>query len=558
MYAIESFTDSEHEILRRFFTNSDRPVFALINLPEIVKGALFARYSRTHKSLRRIFIDEYYNQPEIGLESLAQQIEYQEDESYIVARRRAEELYDRVFIQYGDDSVAQLGGAHIACEQASAILAKAIERGRLAAYLEQSTRYIAYDRKIADSEHGERYRYQVPPEIMQSSVVDIYNEAMTELFDTYSRIVREMRKYFEGRFPRGSNESNRAYFRALNARACDAARGLLPASTISNIGVFASGQAYEAMLIRMNAHPLAEAREYAQMMLAELRKIIPAFMKRVDVEDRGAAWSRYFSDIRSEMQPVADALTESIPGNKRDFDYQNDEVKLIDWDDNAEIQLVAAALYPYASLSEEELLSIAIKMSDEDRSIALKKYFGNRTNRRHKPGRALERIAYRFDILSDFGSFRDLQRHRMMTIEWQRLTTDHGYSTPPEIEAAGGQILTAWHDAIAKLNDLYQTLRAEAGPDVAQYAVPFAHRIRYSIQLNARQAFHMLELRTSEQGHPDYRRICYRMYELIRDKAKHGFITDAMSYIDSKKYELGRLKAEQKQSDGVQLDFQLD
>lgn len=559
MYAQESFTDSELAVLSRFFTNADQPVFALINLPEIVKGALFARYSRTHKSLRRIFLDEFYKQPEIGLQALAEKISRSENESdaespSTAAIQRAERLYDRVFIQYGDDSVAQLGGAHLACEQASALLAKVIERGRIAAYLEQSTRYIYYDRKIADSAGAERYRYTIPPEIAQGPLADAYRSAMDDLFDTYSHIVSKLKPYFEKRFPKTSKDSEGAYARAIRARACDTARGLLPAATISNIGVFATGQAYEAMLIRMNAHPLQEARDYAQMMLAELRKVIPGFLKRVD-SDHGKAWSNYFSDVRNNMNDIANEIDTPLTQTDKQFDYGKDEVKLIDWDRDAEIKLVAAALYPYMNLSEEELLAQADNMTDQDRAEVLISYIGDRGyNRRHKPGRGMERIDYRFDVLSDFGSFRDLQRHRMMTIEWQQLTPYHGYATPDELQDTGDDAVK-WHDAMSKMHELYDGLKARHGADIAQYAVPFAYRIRYAIQMNARQAFHMLELRTAEQGHSDYRRICLKMHELIRDKAGHQLIAEAMEYIDSKDYGLGRLKSERRQIDGQQTSF---
>lgn len=562
MYAQESFTDSELAVLSRFFTNADKPVFALINLPEIVKGALFARYSRTHKSLRRIFLEEFYEQPEIGLQALAEQISRSENDSdaespSTAAIQRAEGLYDRVFIQYGDDSVAQLGGAHLACEQASALLAKVIERGRLAAYLEQSTRYIYYDRKISDSAGAERYRYTIPPEIAQGPLADTYRSAMDDLFDTYSQIVSKLKPYFEKRFPKTSKDSKGAYARAIRARACDTARGLLPAATISNIGVFATGQAYEAMLIRMNAHPLQEARDYADMMLTELRKVIPGFLKRVD-SDHGKAWGNYFSDIRNNMNDIASQIDTPLTQTDKQFDYDKDEVKLVDWDRDAEIKLVAAALYPYMNLSEEELLAKAAEMTDQDRAEVLKRYIGDRSyNRRHKPGRGLERIDYRFDVLSDFGSFRDLQRHRMMTIEWQLLTPYHGYATPDELQDIGSDAVAQWHDGMSKMHELYDNLKARHGTDIAQYAVPFAYRIRYAIQMNARQAFHMLELRTAEQGHSDYRRICLKMHELIRDKAGHQIIADAMEYIDGKDYGLGRIKAERRQIDGEQTSFDL-
>lgn len=541
MYAREAFTEEEISILSRFFTNTDLPVFAIVNLPEIVKGAMFARYSRTHKSLRRLFLDEFYEQPEIGIQSIADQIADGEQ-----GIGRAEKLYETVFVEYGDDSVAQLGGAHVACEQASAILTKVLERGRLAAYLEQSTRYIYYDLKLKDADGTARFRYQTPPEIAQGPLANRYSDTMDRLFDSYSFVVRALTSHFQTRFPQGTQETRGAYRSATRARACDTARGLLPASTTSNLGIFATGQAYEALLMRMNASPLAEAREYSQMMLVELRKVIAGFLSRVDVEDRGVAWSEYFKNVAQDMDEMV--AGESVSADDREFDLQRDEVRMLDYDPDAEIRLVAAALYPYSNQSEEDLLKTAIDMSDEERRRVISTYIGERLNRRHKPGRGMERVYYRFDVLSDFGSFRDLQRHRMMTIDWQRLTPRHGYSTPPEIEDIGGELVTRWHDAMSELSELYWDVLKEHGADVAQYVVPFGYRIRYNIQMNARQAFHMLELRTGASGHSDYRRICLKMHSLIRDQAGHAVIADAMKYVDAKDYGLGRLSSELRQS----------
>ncbi len=541
MYAREAFTPEEISILSRFFTNTDLPVFAIINLPEIVKGAMFARYSRTHKSLRRLFLDEFYEQPEIGIQSIADQVGDGEQ-----GTGRAEKLYETVFVEYGDDSVAQLGGAHVACEQASAILTKVLERGRLAAYLEQSTRYIYYDVKLKDADGTARFRYQTPPEIAQGPLADRYSDTLDRLFDSYSFVVRALTSYFQNRFPQGNRETRGAYRSATRARACDTARGLLPASTTSNLGIFATGQAYEALLMRMNASPLAEARDYSEMMLVELRKVIAGFLSRVDVEDRGVAWSEYFRNVAHDMAEMVESEHEATDG--RDFDLERDEVRLLDHDPDAEIRLVAAALYPYSNRSEEELLKTTVAMNDEERRKVISTYIGDRMNRRHKPGRGMERIYYRFDVLSDFGSFRDLQRHRMMTIDWQRLTSRHGYATPPEIEEVGSELATRWHDSMSEMSELYWDVLKEHGADVAQYVVPFGYRIRYNIQMNARQAFHMLELRTGASGHSDYRRICLKMHALIRDQAGHAIIADAMKYVDTKDYGLGRLSSELRQS----------
>ncbi|MBI2965752.1 MAG: FAD-dependent thymidylate synthase [Chloroflexi bacterium] len=528
MYFQESFTPAEIEVLSRFFTNTDLPVFALVNLPEVVKGALFARYSRSPKSLRRLFLDEFVNRPEAGLSAIADQVAADDP---MVRIKRAEQLYERVFDEFGDDSVAQLGGAHLACEQASNILTKVLEWGRLAAYLEQSTRYIFYDQRL-----GERYRYLVPPEISGSKLAAVYATTMDWLFDTYSSIVRSLVPFYEKQFadvPGGAEGAMRA---SIRARACDSARGLLPAATLSNVGIFATGQAYEAMLLRMRAHPLEEVRSYANLMLHELRKVVQSFMRRVDLPERGVLWSRYLEQTAQQMKELA--------GGLQDEPQARPEVVLVDWEREAETRVVAAALYPYTDLPDDQLLEIARQMPADERARVIRTYVGERKNRRHKPGRGMERVYYRFDLLSDFGSFRDLQRHRMLTIDWQRLGTRHGYVTPADIEATGQG--GPWRKAMDRMSGLHGRLVQELGPDVGQYAVPFAFKLRYTMQLNAREAFHMLELRTSPQGHPDYRRVCLEMHRLIREQAGHTLIADAMTYINSESHELGRLEAERR------------
>jgi thymidylate synthase ThyX len=526
MYFKEEFSGHERAVLSRFFTNTDRPVFALVNLPEVVKGALFARYSRTPKSLRRLFLDEFYDQPESGIGAIA---EAMPGDDASLKLQRAEGLYERVFSGYGDDSVAQLGGAHLACEQASNLLTKALEWGRLAAYLEQSTRYIYYDTKLDG-----RYKYIVPPEIAGSELAAEYRAEMDRLFDVYSKLVRACTTHFEAKYPKQPEDSNTVWRASIRAKACDAARGLLPASTFSNLGIFATGQAYESMLVRLRAHPLTEARDYADMMLAELRHVIPAFLRRVDVPDRGGAWSGYFDGIRRQMDEIAARLSEEPEDAP--------EVALTEWDPEAETKLAAAALYERSSLPDSQALEVARRMSADERKKVLLAYVGDRQNRRHKPGRAFERSFYRFDILSDFGSFRDLQRHRMLTIDWQRLTPKYGYRVPEAIEETNAT--AEWHEAMDRMTALHGRIEEKLRPDVAQYAVPFAFRLRYYMQLNVREAFHMLELRTARQGHADYRRICQEMHRLIREKAGHVTLADAMSYVDHNEYDLERLEAE--------------
>jgi len=516
----ESFTEDERCRLAPYFTNLDAPVFALTNLPDVVKGALFARYSRSAKSLRRLFLDEF-----------SDNVGAADAETPAVGVERAERLFTRVFSEYGDDSVAQLGGAHIACEGASNLLTKILERGRLAAYLEQSTRYVPYTDRP-----GGRWKYLVPEELDGTPIRARFTQTLDRALEVYAQWIEPMQAYYRARHPKDPDDSDGVYRAAIRAKALDTLRGLLPAATQSNVGIFGSGQAYEAMLLRMRAHPLAEARSYADAMLTELRKVIPAFLTRVDRPDRGGRWTEYLSATQSAIKGVADAALDGVDRATRD------EVTLVDFDPEGEAKIVAAALYAASDLPDGQLLDVARRMSSADRAAVLAAYVGDRTNRRHKPGRAFERTGYRFDVLSDYGAFRDLQRHRLLTIEWQDLTPTHGFNEPAAIEEAGA--LAEWREVMEASAALHDALH-DAGLDrAAPYAVAMAYRVRFYMQMNAREAMHVIELRSAPQGHPAYRRVCQAMHTLIAEQAGHRAVAAAMRFTDHSGVDLERLKAE--------------
>ncbi len=518
----EEFTAAERAGLAPYVTNLDGPVFALVNLPEVVKGALFARYSRSAKSLRRLFLDEFLAPGHLDEASARAPRE--------AGTARAEQLYERVFVEYGDDSVAQLGGVHLACEGASNILTKVLEWGRLMAYLEQSTRYVPYDDRP-----GGRFRYHVPAEL-PGPLRDRYVVAQDAAFTAYAAWLPRLRDFYAARFPREPAESEGVYRASIRAKALDTLRGLLPAATISNVGIFGTGQGYEQLLLRMRAHPLAEVRDRAGLRLAELRKVIPSFLRRVDAPERGGAWSTYLADTRAAIQAASERLLADTKPESRE------EVTLTDFDPDGEVKVVAAALYAPSALPDDQLLAMARRMSAEERRQVLEAYVGARANRRHKPGRAFERTSYRFDILGDYGAFRDLQRHRLLTLEWQRLSPVHGYLMPEAVAEAGGR--GDWERVMDESAATWEAIAAAGMPEVAAYAVSMAYRVRFTMQMNAREAMHVIELRTTPQGHPAYRRICQAMHRLIAEQAGHRAIAAAMRFADHSPVALERLEAE--------------
>src|SRR5271165_3378721 len=381
-YVDESFSGDEQAVLRRYVTNLDQPVFALVNLPEVVKGALFARYSRSPKSLRRLFLDEFVGDLDVSGDRTV---------DATVGLQRAEALYERVFVEYGDDSVAQLGGVHLACEQSSNVLTKILEWGRLMAYLEQSTRYIPYDNRLPSG----HYRYHRDHAVLESPLGARYIGEMDRMFDTYAELLPLMQSFVSQRSPRTKGVSELAHRQAVRARCLDALRGLLPAGSLSNVGIFGSGQAYEQLLLRMRAHPLPEARRFADYMLVELRKVIPSFLTRIDRPERGGIWSEYLRDRREDMEALVHELFPAEPPSS------GTSVTLTDFDPAGEDKVLVAMCYPYLELPEEKVASLVAALGPDQRQAILEAYVGRRSNRRHRPGRALERTSYRFDIVAD-------------------------------------------------------------------------------------------------------------------------------------------------------------
>jgi thymidylate synthase ThyX len=516
-YPVEQFTAEERAVLTPHFTNLERPVFALVNLPETVKGALFARYSRYSGTVRRLYLEEF------AADAPAAGRPFDDEEG-----ERAAQLYERVFVGYGDDSIAQVGGAHVACEWVSNILTKLLQRGRLAAYLEQSTRYIPYDQPLPGDGGYRFYRdEELGPE---------FAAAMDELFAIYSRSLRQVEAWAAERWPRGEGEPEGAWQRSIRAKALDLLRGLLPAATLSHVGIYASGQAYEQLILRLMASPLPEAREYGGMILAELKQVMPSFVSRVERPDRGGEWVSYLERRREQTESWVARLGLDRRGGGEDAP----SVELVHVDGSEE-DLLAACLFEAAAVPETEVLARIDVLDRSERAELLAALAGERSNRRHRPGRGFEALRYRFEIVSDYGAFRDLQRHRMLTCQWQRLGPDLGAGVPDEVKEAGaaGEFERGLEISRAE----YERLLAAGLPEQAPYALSLAYRIRYVLDLNAREAMHLIELRSGREGHPTYRAVAQAMHERIA--AIHPGVAGAMTHVDtSQEARLERIMSE--------------
>lgn len=504
-----TITDEGNKFLEEAVTSTDGDVYAFNEkLSPTTVAAAMARLSRRGDDMRITILDEFAH-----------------------AMGKDEKLLQRVITAYGDDSVQQLVGLQFVVENASNLLTKKLEWGRLAAYLEQSTRYIYFDQKDSDG----KYKYYVP-EHFDNKTKAVYVEAMDAIFDSYSDMVHKLTEYVAHNSDTPEAERDIAWKGAVRAQACDAIRAVLPVATKSTVGIYASGQATESLIMNLLADELPEARKTGQQILEQARKIIPTFLERADKPERGGATIAYRANTKKAVSELAKEL---LPASHADG---NDAVTLTNYWPRNELDLVPDMLYEHSSLPLVELQSEVSKLGYDKKETVFKAYIGERLNRRHKPGRALEKAHYSWDLVCDYGIFRDLQRHRMVDdLNWQLLTPRYGYDIPGLVEEAG---LSDQFEACFDLSlKLYSILQEKGYELDAQYATLLGHKMRWKITYNAREAFHFHELRTSPQGHPGYRKLVLEMHEKLAEV--HPLMAESMKFVNTGEDEtLTRLAAE--------------
>ncbi|MCX8163329.1 MAG: FAD-dependent thymidylate synthase [Candidatus Micrarchaeota archaeon] len=525
---MEKFSDEEKKILQKYCTNLDQNVYGLINLPEVVAGALFSRYSRSDKSAREILLKEFIQNPQMRFDEIAQQ--NQDSSAQIIATQKAEEFYDRVLVGYGDDSVAELGGARLAIEEISNIATKFIQDSRIGlSPLEKSTRYVYFDKKNMVGE----YNYYKGKEIIESKVGKIYKQNCDMLFETYSTLIKEVFQKLTEKYPPSPEITKRAYESTIKAKTCDILRGLLPASTLTNMGIYGNGRAWEYLLTKMYACPLVEINKLAEQMYNELIKIIPSFVKRVK--------SHYGQQQIEYIRQKNENILAYLQKNYKIENSSSEEVELIYYDKEAEDKILWAILFEFG-FGQKEALEKVKQMTYEQKAQLLKEYAGERKNRRHRPYRAFEFSYYTFALCANFGQYRDIHRHRILTQVRQALSCNYGYDISKELIEFGFK--KEFEQAMKEAKENYEIIKQELGEQLAQYSVPMAYKIKWYINLNLREAFHLIELRSSIQGHPDYRRVVLKMYEKI--KSVHPLLAELINHINFQEVELERLESEKK------------
>jgi thymidylate synthase ThyX len=500
----EPFSEKEREILLSHFTNSDKPIFGIITPKQVDRGALMSRYSRSDKSMRRIFLEEFANNP-----------------------NRGDEFYKRVLLEYGDDSVAELGEAQVAIEYVSNIAAKKIEDQRIGlSYLEKSSRYVSFDKK-----NNGQYKYI---EAMQRFIIE---REPIDNFQFYDSISKKDVQFNNLKESIDIKSAQKIYKSTIKAKSLDLLRGLLPASTLTNLGITGNGRAFEYLLTRLYASTLTEMNVLADQLHEELNLIIPSFVYRAK-NPYGISMQNY---LRNTKEVILKMTKEHLSHIKINPNLEC--VNLIFNEDNteAEVKIASSILFEQAAgHTLTKIIEYVRSLPIEDRHKIIKTYTSLRTNRRQRPGRAYEMTEYTFEMLTNFGMFRDLHRHRILTLERQLLSTRHGYDVPKEISDLG--ILDDFKDCMYKCNEVFQILVNDDYPEEAQYVVNFAYKYPFFMKLNLREATHMIELRTLSHGHPDYRYVCQEIFKKIRNI--HPILSEGIRFVDLKDYSLERLSSE--------------
>ncbi len=518
------FNQQEKKILSQYFTNTDEDIFCLVNLPEVVKGTLFSRYSRSAKDLRRLFLDEFYQEKTLA------KIFNQKNISFTgVDLKKAENFYERILVGYGDDSVAELGGAHLAIENISVLATKSLEEHRIGlSPLEKSSRYVYFDKKIAG-----HYAFYQPKKILNSKYRDLYLKTNNFLFETYSQIVHQIQPYLKKIYPGDDNDL--AYKFSIRAKACDLARGLLPLSALTNLGIYGNGRAFEYLLIHLFNDHLDEVKEIAQKINQELKKVIPAFIKRA-TNERGEKYHNYLNLSETKITNLIKKLKK--PKLKK---ITKPEVNLLEVEKNIPDKVVTALIFENTNLSVNQIKSIVKKLNKKTKEQLIKAAIFGRENRHHKVRRAFEAGYFTFEVVADWGVYKDLMRHRILTRHRQLFTNELGYFIPDEIKKT--PFAKAYQQAADLATDAYLKIKKDF-PFEAQYLVIHSAYNRFLMKLNLREAVHLCELRSSPQGHPSYRTVAQEIAKKIIQK--YPIFKEVLKFVDYQAYHLERLKAFQK------------
>ncbi len=489
-------SEEDRKLVAPFFTNIDKSVFAVTFLPAEVIGALCSMASRAKEDLRIVFLEQYTkaflkdeNEYSKSLKALIDFL-HEHPAEVVFANPKAREFYIKWLAQFGDDSIAQMSGAHLIFSGISQIAIALMEEQRVGlAPIEKSTRYVDYSSKV-----NGKYRYYTDPTLATYGLKEEYEKAMDNLFETYTALLQEYGEFLKKKYPAEEE-------RVIKTKAFDTVRGLLPMATLSQVAFFGNGQAFEYYVNRSLDHNLGEIRWTAQSTIQELGRVIPAFLRRVE-EDGAKKYREYKINIQKR-------ITDVLPGlgwqeNKEANTIKAPYVKLLEFDAQGEDKIIAGLIYPSSYESFDSVLGKVGQMNNDQKEQVVKAAMQGRLYKYYKSPRAFENAFLRFEVCMNIGAWRDLRRHRMHTQYRQLFNVYNGFDVPEGLVEAG--LDKKFSEAIKQAEEIFKKIE-KVNPELAQYATVMAHRVKFIQYQNVRAFFWETELRTINQGHPDYRKI---------------------------------------------------
>ncbi len=374
-------------------------------------------------------------------------------------------------------------------ENVSILATKVIEDNRLASFTEKSTRYQVFNKDT----------YLIPsPFKNDQAILKLYTETSDYIFNQYEIFTNKVSAFLKTTIAKQSNQSDAQYNAIIKSKTCDVCRYLLTTATQTNVGMTINARTLEHAIKKFLSHPLSEINQIGNIIKTVALEETPTLIKYANA-------SEYLIKTEENLTTnVKELLGTSNPQNKN-------YVNLVEYEKNAEEKLVSALLYRYSTLSYQEIKEKVSTMSNHNKEQLIDNALKFRGDY-DQPIRELEHIVYTFDILSDYGAFRDIQRHRICTQTNQLLTCDYGYETPDIIKKVG--LEKDYVLCLEKAKAAYQIISAKY-PYEAQYILPLAFRKRVLITLNLRELHHFISLRSGINGHWFYRMIAQQCYKEI-------------------------------------------
>lgn len=510
------------------FSNDDKDVF-LVKLKRMIdRGALLSRYSRAASlDIRDVYRKEFEGNEEKG-----------------------KDFYRRVFLEFGDESIAELVTAQISLQNISNIMTKTIEELRVGlSYLEKSSRYVRYDKK-----RNERFLYLEAEKLgLDGEEKTAYEEVCNELFEYYALNYEKAREFFSKKYPietimftdkdsnpvfiddlqdRERENAEKSYRSSIRARALDDLRALLPASTLTNLGISGNGRSFINLVQKLKTSRSPEAQSLADSVYEELVGELPEL-----INSAVSAHGQELVDYKTSLDEFT--FTEPVqaknPGQFVEvLDFLEDEKALKD----------SLSILAFANGQNDVKTSSEIVHAKpmEELGNVVNELASLRKNRRHKLHRAFEAVPYTFQITTNYGAFRDLQRHRFISLNRQYLSNRYGYDIPPYFSETEEK--ENFVNLMQKASQVYKKLLEKHGPQIAQYVIPYAFKYPVTAHLDLREAAFFSELRATPQAHPDLRKIAIAMYREI--ERVNPSLSPLIKFVDTDDYALGRLKSEQK------------